>query len=274
MAKMEKELSALVRVEGGIADDGILDMYDAASMIHGLARSLNIVAHSFANEQEVRVRANSAAGVKTYIHSSKKGCFEEQIDIKFSSKITEKIGHSVIVNNFWDYLQYCWTSAVGNPSQPISSHLTKVVDGDQDFSFVIGDALESAMQDIHKPIISEPRARIYLARPRIGDVVQLNKKTLAFVTTRTVSSEKFDLIGNVTKYNVLSDFGRLFSDTDRRVVSFKLANPNDIKTRQKVLQSMQDNVSGETGKVKFNVSQVLSSHEEVKRYIVHGITAI
>jgi hypothetical protein len=44
----EKDISALIRIEGGIADDGKIDIYDAAGFINGLARSINIVAHAFA----------------------------------------------------------------------------------------------------------------------------------------------------------------------------------------------------------------------------------
>ena len=272
MATAEKEVSALVRVEGGIADEGVLDMYDAANMIHGLARSLNMVAHSFANSEEIRVRANSAHGVQTLIHSSKKGCFEEQIDVRFSNKIVQRMGHSVIVNNFWDYLLYCWAAAVGKSSVPTSSHLQKLVAKDADFSYDIGDALESAMQDVHKPIARDSKTKIFLARPRIGDQLTLDKKTLAYVTTRTENSKVFDVVGNVTRYNVLSDFGRLYSDHEGRVVSFKLAHPEDQKLRQLVVQSMQDHVNGRHGKLRFSVAEVLSSLGQVKRYIVRDIS--
>lgn len=135
----------------------------------------------------------------------------------------------------------------------------------------IGDALESAMQDIHKPIVRDSKAKIILARPRIGDVLELNKKSLDFVTTRTEETKIFNLTGNVTRYNVLSDFGRLFSDTEQRVISFKLANPDSNEMKQMVVQSMHDHVSGRQSKLKFGVSQVVSSQEQVKRYIVHRI---
>ncbi len=272
MKTTEKEVSALIRVEGGMADEGVLDMYDAANMIHGLARSLNMVAHSFANSEEIRVRANGAHGVQTLIHSSKKGCFEEQIDVRFSNEIVRRMGHSVIVSNFWDYLVFCWAASVGKSTDPTSSHLQKLVSKDEGFSHDIGDALESAMQDVHKPIARDSKTKIFLARPRVGDQLTLDKKTLAYVTTRTENSKIFDVIGNVTRYNVLSDFGRLYSDRERRVVSFKLAHPDDQKMRQLVVQSMQDHVNGHPGKLRFSVSEVLSSLDLVKRYIVQEIS--
>ena len=272
MTTAAKEVTALVRVEGGMADDGVLDIYDAADMIHGLARSLNIVAHSFANSEEIRVRANSAHGVQTLIHSSKKGCFEEQIDVRFSEKIVRQMGHSVIVNNFWDYLIYSWSAAVGKSANPGSSHLQKLVTVDEDFSYVIGDALESAMQGVHKPIARESKAKIYLSRPRVGDLLKFDKHTLDYVTTRVEESGKIEIIGNVTRYNVLSDFGRLYSDSEGRTISFKLAHPNDKGMKQQVIQSMQDRVSEKPGKLMFTASKVVSAQGLVKRYIVQDIT--
>jgi hypothetical protein len=184
------------------------------------------------------------------------------------------MGHSVIVNNFWDYLIYSWSSAVGIESPAGSSHLQKLVAKDADFGYVIGDALESAMQDVHKPIVRDPVAKIYLERPRIGDVITFDKTTLAYVTTRTEKTSTYDIVGNVTRYNVLSDFGRLYSDAEARVISFKLAKPEDAKAREQVVRSMQDHVQGRPGKLRLSVSEVLSSLGEVKRYVVHAIAKV
>jgi hypothetical protein len=277
MAKEEssdKEVSAIIRVEGGTADEGMLEIYDAASMIHGVARAINIVAHSFStDEQEIRVKAHTARGVKTLLHSSKKGCFEEQVDIVFSQKLASRIGPSVIVSNFWDYLMYCWSAAIGNDYDPTSSHLRKITSKDEDFFYIIGDALESAMQDVHKPISRDSKVKIYLARPRVGDVLQFNKESLAYITTRIEESEMLTFTGNVTRFNVLSDFGRLYSNKENRIVSFKLAEKNNKAMQKSVVQSMQDRIAEKGGKLKFHASQVLGSQGLVKRYVVHDIEA-
>lgn len=55
-----KEVSLILRVEGGVADEGLLDVYDAASTITGLARTVNLVAHAFANDEEVRTKNQGA----------------------------------------------------------------------------------------------------------------------------------------------------------------------------------------------------------------------
>lgn len=42
-----KEVNLILRLEGGVADEGLLDIYDAANTITGLARAVNLVAHFF-----------------------------------------------------------------------------------------------------------------------------------------------------------------------------------------------------------------------------------
>ena len=274
MNSNEKELSAIVRVEGGLADEGLLDMYDAANMIHGLARALNIVAHSFANEQEIRSRANSATGIQTLIHSSRKGCFEEQIDVRFSAAVAAPLGPTVVVNNFWDYLAFSWSAAVGKAYEPRSSNLKKIVSTADYFESEMADALESAMFDVHKPILHDRKAKIFLERPRVGDVLQLNRHTLDFVTTREEKTRKFHLVGNVTRYNVLSDFGRLYSDEEKRVISFRLMNANEAEMRELIVNSMRKHVLGLPDKLRFVVSEVISSTGQVKRYLVHSVAEI
>lgn len=227
----EKEITAILRVEGGTADQGILDIHDAANMIYGLARAINTVTHSFGNNEEVKSKAKQSTGAKTFIHSSRKGCFEEQVDIHFAPKIVKKIGPSVISNNFWDYLTCCWSFASGVPSQPVTPHVLKVLEKNPVFFYEIADALETPLALLHRPIVREKTATIFLARPRVGDVIRFDRNTLDFVTTREEQTETGYIEGNVTRFNVLSNFGRLFSDEERKVVSYNLANPDDRRVR-------------------------------------------
>ena len=106
MTDEAKDLSMLFRVEGGSADDGRLDLHDASAMLLGLARAVNITAHAFANDNDLRTRANTAKGAQAFVHSSRKGCFEEQIDIVFDKRVVQANGHSVLARNFWDYMDY------------------------------------------------------------------------------------------------------------------------------------------------------------------------
>lgn len=271
---MSKKVSLILRIEGGFADNGILDIYDAADTIYGLARATNIIAHSFANEEKVRTRASSAQGSQTFIHSSKKGCFEEQIDIKFDHTVVKKMGHSVLANNFWDYMTCSWSAAIGKPQDPTTTYVQRLLTKDKDFLYVMSEVLEKPMQKIHEPIKRESEVKIILMRPRIGDILTLDQASLDYVTVRDKQESTSYIVGNVTRYNVLSDFGRLYSDKEGRVISFSMANRNDARVRSLAIKSMQEKAHDEEGKMNFKVSAVVSAQDVVKRYIVHDILPI
>lgn len=270
----EKEVSLVIRIEGGTADEGVLDVYDAANTIYGVARAVNLVSHAFANDEEVRKKNNSADGASAFIHSSKKGCFEEQVDIRFEGEISEKIGASVIVNNFWDYLVWTWSSSVGIGYEPRMPRVKKISERNDLFIHEIADALEAPMHLMHKAIARDKLVRIYLNRPRVGDELTLTSETLDYVSVREEQIETEYIRGNVTRVNVLSHFGRLFSDAEGRVISFELKNPDDRRVRGLSLKSMQDHNDGKPGKVNLKVSKIVSAQGVVKRYVVHDILEI
>ncbi|WP_145927217.1 hypothetical protein [Jeongeupia sp. USM3] len=267
----DKEVSLVLRLEGGIADDGLLDVYDAANTIYGLARAVNLVSHSFANDEEVRKKNQSAQGAKAFIHSSKKGCFEEQVDIRFDKKVVQKIGHSVLANTFWDYLNWTWHASVGFSYEPKTAQVIRIAESNDLFIYEIADALEGPMQLIHRAISYDNTIKAFLYRPRVGDALELTSGTLDYVSIREEQTQHEYMLGNITRVNVLSQFGRLFSDEEGRVISFELANPDDKRVRGLALKSMQEHNEGETGKMHLKVTKIVSAQGVVKRYIVHDI---
>lgn len=270
----EKNINLTFRLEGGTADTGMLDIYDAANTIYGLARALNLVAHSFANDDEVRKKNQSATGAQAYISPAQKGCFEEQIEIVFNPKTVAKIGSSVITNAFWDYVAWTWASAIGDEYLPTTPYVRKIADKGDIFIYEISDALETPMQLLHKAIRRDASVVAYLYRPRVGDVLKLTSASLDYVTTREEQTETEYILGNVTRFNVLSHFGRLFSNEEGHVVSFELANPSDQRVRGLAINSMKDHNDGGDGKVHLKVSKVVSAQGVVKRYIVHDILSV
>ncbi|WP_454867603.1 DUF7946 domain-containing protein [Pseudomonas farris] len=269
-----KEVNLVLRLEGGVADEGLLDIYDAANTITGLARAVNLVAHSFVNNEEVRLKNQSAKGAQAFVHSSRKGCFEEQVDIRFDEKIAKKVGNSVLVGVFWDYLTWVLSNSVGIEVEPSTSYVKKVAQKNELFIHEIADALESPMLLIHRAIDRDEKVKVFFNRPRVGDALTLGTETLDYVTTREIAAGSEYIVGNVTKVNVLSHFGRLFSDEENKVVSFALAHPDDHRLKGLSLKSMQEHNDGLPGKVHLRVKKIVSAHGVVKRYIVEDILEI
>lgn len=267
----DKHLTATLRIEGGSADQGLLDIYDAANTIYGLARAVNLVGHAFANDEVVRTKAQNAHGMHAYIRASTKGCFEEHVDVFFENKTVIHFGRSVINGIFWDYLTTCWSSAIGVESEVTTPYVAKVLRKNELFRYEISDALEVPMQLLHKCIAKDDKVKIYLSRPKVGDILTFNRQSLDYVSVREEREESFEILGNVTRFNVLSDFGRLYSDQDGRVISFRLDEKSAEKLKSKAVESMQEVADGKDGKRNFLVSPVVSAQGNVKKYVLHSI---
>lgn len=262
---------ARIEVEGGTADKGLLDIHDAAHMTLGLARAVNIVAHGFANNDESRTRAKTATGSQTFIRAAQKGCFEEQIEVHFFPQTIAKIGASVIVKNFWDYLEFCWSHAVGREYKAATPFVTNRSDQETGEIFELGDALETPMQELHAPITRDENMKISLIRQRIGNVLTLNRETHDYVFVREIESNKLNVSANVTKFNMLSGFGRFYSDVDQRVMSFGLVDPNDQEMQSLMINSMKERIDGKSdGKLTMVVTRTVSAQGVPKKYTVHS----
>jgi hypothetical protein len=271
MSDESKIVTAIIRVEGGRADDGLIGIHDAGNMITGLARSINIVAHAFANENEVRQRANTAAGSQAYIRASTKGCFEEQIEVHFTKATTAKMGKSVLVDHFWDYLTWSWVYTLGKSPVASSRFLDRIMESDSPILDELSEALEVSLVDVHSPIVHDERCQITLARPRVGDVLLLDRSSLDYLKNQVEDNVRFNISANVTKFNLLSGYGRLFSDSDGVIISFRLENKDDQRVRDLVIKSMSQRSEGNAGKMSFLVSATRSAHGVVKKYRVFDV---
>jgi len=271
MTEEAKDLSMLFRVEGGSADDGRLDLHDASAMLLGLARAVNITAHAFANDNDLRTRANTAKGAQAFVHSSRKGCFEEQIDVVFDKRVVQANGHSVLARNFWDYMDYFWSAANGIEIVPTTPKLKKIIEGDQHLTAEMADALEVAMLEMQRPIARNDEMKIFVSRPRGPDALELNKETLRYVETREIPTKVEEFTGNVTKFNVLSNFGRMYSDAENRVISFRLADSVGNASKKLLLESMGALIDRTSHHLVFRARRVVNARDETKRYLVTSV---
>jgi len=266
----EKQVSAVIRIEGGVADDGKIDLHDAAGFISGLARATNITAHAFANDGKIRRQAQNAHGARAYLNSSRKGCFEEQIDIIFEDKIVAEIGHTVLASVYWDFLTWTWSAAIGIEYEPQTPRVRRFADANDVFIDEIADMLEAPMKSFHKALEADRSMTMVLSRPRGSDVLMFNHHSLDYVTTREEKAESEYIKGNVTRFNVLSNHGRMYSDVEKRVISFVIPF-DDSRLESLALDSMQSKVKGEDAKLYFKVVKIVSAHGVTKRYQVHDI---
>lgn len=268
---MSKTIEFRISYDGGQAAEGFLDIYNAGVSTRGLSRALAITVHAFLNDGEIRRRAERATGAKIYISSPRHGSFEEVVRVVFSADAATTVGLSILAAAFYDFLKWTWSAAVGKQSDPTTPFVRRISERKEPFIGEIATVLETPMQELHRPIEGDPDIKIYVRRPRVGSVVVFDKETLDYVTTRTESEVVENLRGNVTKYNILSGFGRFYSDVELKTVSFDLDQDVSAEEKRLLTWSMDQRSQGNDGKILIDVHRHLNARNELMRYKVLAV---
>ena len=265
-------LSATFRIEGGDANNGKISLAAAKSFVSGIASMINQLVHSFLNKGEVRKKNNTVIGASTFISASKKGCFEETIEIQFDPNVADMIGRSVIKNSFWDYLTWCTKNTLGEVCEPTTRYVKELDIENPDLIFEISAYLESYLNSIQHPIRLNKDVTIDLLQMRNEEpILHLNEDTLKYTNGREETAYTEDLEGNITRFNVNTSNGRLYSDEDEKIIPFSLSKANDKAMRGFIVDSMKERVEGEEGKYIFTLTRILSSNQKTKKFIIHNI---
>lgn len=266
-----------LQIEGNQADKGELDLVDAAAVLQGFAVTLNIVGHAFVHDNEVRNRVPVRNEFATSLTAAKKGCFELQMDISFGAEAIKSHGSSVIVARFWDYLSLSMAAAIGVNYDPVTPWGSNI---NEDKPFIFDDIasnIETHLTEVHRPINTRNAKTIKLVRPKVGEKIVFNRETLDYISFSEFSQNIEYLLGNVTKYNILTGRGRAYFDKYGRTIPFFIKDilGNGNLAHLQATESMREAaVAGlrEGGKRIFGIYAVTGSRDQVKRVIVDGIS--
>lgn len=264
-----KTLDIVIRYDGSTADSGQLNLYQAAESLDGIARVVNVIVHAFANDGQIRERLTTPEGAETYLSAAKKGCFEETVTVVFDTETVQKIKPSVIVGNFWDFLTASITAAVGREYDPNTPMVRKIATKNETYFEELAEELENALQKLHRPIKSNGADTITFARPKASDAVTLDRATLSYVSVMDQEKELTYWRGNVTKYNSLSGYGRIYLDELGETIPFKIDRfKSNISAQKAASASMNERVNEEGGKRRVGAYAVRNSLNTLKRLTI------
>lgn len=270
---MAIEVNFTIRYTGGKADESLLDLYDAAASMHGLAKALGITSHALVNDGAVRHRVDSIPNVNFYLHPPKKGSFIELVTIVFDDPAIQAIGSSVLVAAFWDFINFTWRQATGREAQLTEYKTSKLINENEFLTQEIEHALERPLQLIHRPIQNDRNIVIEIKRPRIGTVLKFDKYTFDYVMSQNDSEELENVLGNVTKYNNLSGIGRFYDDFQRKTISFHCHKDLTDEEKQILSWSLHSsNQVNRAGKILLKINVIKSNSGHIKRYIIKNVT--
>jgi len=254
------ELRIKYHYEHGTADSGRLDLYDASVALNGIARATSIVTHAYLNG-EVRTHGEAAHGAKFYINTPKRGSFTYEAVIWAAGAISGGV--------FYDFVKYAFNEAVGKIGQneDYSSALEKRIEP------TIGElpaVLESPLSDLHRPIRKEPEITLTVARPRGEKLALFDSETALYLLPQTIEAPH-PIMGNVTKYNNLTGWGRFFDRMEGRTISFNISLKSPEQQRALITWSQHENNQGREGLLYFKADAVVTPGGTIKRYIVKQV---
>ena len=266
---MDKEIKFKIKYEGGDADKNRLELYDAGVSIHGVARAIAISMHAFLNNGAIRSRVEKISGAKIYIQPSRQGSFEELIIIAINSDLVSGIGVSVAATASWEFIKWSWAKATGQDvEEPTSRHAKKILKQNDDLEAELVIALEKPLEQFHRPLASNEDMRISVTRHQTTDSIHFDQQTLAHVETTTESSLSYNIVCNVTRYNILSGNGRFYDDQLEKTISFGLDSEVSAGEKQILTWSMSQRTKGKDGKIIVDANRIVNKRGETKRYVV------
>lgn len=267
---MTSEIKFTIRYTGGDADNHRLDLYDAAASIQGLAKALAISTHALISEGDIRRKGDSIPHVKFYLHPPQKGSFVEMVSVFFETPAVQVVGSSVIVAAFWDMINFTWRHASGTTPEAQERIPKKIIKENELFTQEISDALELPLQQIHRPILHDSNVKIEIRRPRMGTILEFNNETLNHVYLSPESALQTNILGNVTKYNIISGYGRFYDNSLKRTIPFHL--DKKMTTHQKGILTKSLHFAGQQGlgKILLDARVIKNKIGSVKRYIIEN----
>lgn len=260
-----------VSYHNGDAEQGRLELYEAGRSIQGLARALSITTHALLHDGEVRAHGDRADGATIYVQPSQRGSFVEQVAVVIADPFVQAIGSSVIGAAFYDILRTGWSHATGHSAEPQTPTLQRMAERRQEILEELAAGLERPLEELHRPIKRQPVIEIKVTKPRGEALIRLDDETRQYVSTRTQGDDVNNLKGNVTRYNILSGFGRFYNDGDGVTVPFNLAEDLPAREVQLISWSLDQANRGSSGKVLFDVVPVVNARGIVRRYLVKAV---
>jgi hypothetical protein len=245
-------------------------MYDAAVSFQGFAKALSITAHALLNDGEVRRKGHRIEGGEIFILPSRKGSFEQVVTFVVTNE--GAIGASVVAAAFYDLIKWTWSKTLDFVYEPQTPHVKKLAERIEPFIGEMEEALEIPLEQAHRPIKQDNNVVITVKRQRVGEVIRLDAETLEHVSLKTELEVQKDIRGNVTRYNMLSGYGRFYDDGLERTVSFKIEETISSVKKQYLTWSLHhaQQTEGE-GKILIDAKRVVTPRGRVKRYLITDI---
>lgn len=248
---------------GGMADEHLLDFYDASRAMMGFERTLALTAHLVLND-EIITQVTSLKGAKVLLGPMEAGSLKIPAYIFAGATAVYSLG-SLEANNPLGHLMYSAYDAMVHAALGVSLSYEKPLREHIDASTkeanvfrpadpkiqALAEKCEAPLAEMHRPITksqSATSAELVQNRPAnpprpIGP--PMSQQTYDFLRYAEKDRHPISVMGKVSSYNLNSFKGRIFCFDEERLISFTLdescRTPSAIK---QIVGSLRANAVG------------------------------
>jgi hypothetical protein len=234
---MATPLRITLSYEGRDADNHEIDMYDAGHAMVGFHRSLALTVHLVLHG-EIITQATSLRGARILALPPEEGSWKTIAIIASTlvaaGSITKDSPIGNIISSAYDYVIHetlgfhvDYTKSLGQQYEELKKSHPGMPVLSEPRLHSLSEKCESAIRDIHRPIAfsqTAATANFWLedgrTKTKIG--VDLDEETADYVNNSIRSESTSIYIGQVTGYNTNNYKGRVYVESERRIISFFL----------------------------------------------------
>jgi hypothetical protein len=275
--------------EGGKADDGLIEFYDAAKALSGFQRSLALTTHLVLHG-EIITHAPAAQGFQIFLPPFIEGSWKARAKILIvPAFLIGSVGKDSPVGHIVTSIYDAALSATMGFSVDYDKTLQQLYQENQKEDHVtpekidsLCEKIEASVGEMHRPIIkskSANRAQISTCGRSEHNVGPLLSPLTYEYVRQTIKDDKISTLqGYVSGYNINTYKGRIFCKGENRPIPFELEESARNKTTVGVLTRSQhrngQNPFSEKALVEITCQKMLSLSGRAKRYIVLSAKAM
>lgn len=225
-------ISISLAYTGALAENGVIDMYDAARGVAGLQRSLALTTHLLING-EIITQAPSLTNAQIIVGTPELGSWKITATILAGIwAVTSASKDSVPGHILFSTYDYVISSTLGfhvdfdkSLGEAYEEHLARKKITAEKLDSLI-EKTESSISDIHRPIVASESAtqaditgfKEFTAPRRLGP--HLTKYTYDYISKTVLEKNLITLEGAVSSFNINTRKGRIFVYEEARPIPF------------------------------------------------------
>ncbi len=272
---------------GSLADNNVIDMYDAARGLAGFHRSLALTTHLILHG-EIITQAPALRDAQIITTTPEEGSWKVTAVILGGLwTVATAPKDSVPGHLLFSAYDYVINESLGfHPSfdkalgvQYEENMKAKKITQEKIDSLI--EKTERSVGDMHRPIVgSQSATRAHLIGidnlgKRKGLGPEMNQTTYQYLSTTVRERRDVILVGAVSSFNINTFKGRIFVYDEMRPVPFELSeeaqNTETLVHLTSSLRSNAANPRGRSGTVRLTAERLVSSTGRLKALIVNGV---